>query len=142
MPNQKLENLLNLALEATPEERENSQNLATGYNPEERTWELIVKHSLPLAEGELPPGVRAEQLLNNYSILTVPESLIQAVSELPQIEYIEKPKRLYFAINQAKSASCIDYVQVVGSQYAPDLTGRGVIMAVIDSGYRVIIVPG
>ncbi len=133
MENQKLENLLNLSLSATPQERERSENLQVGYNPEERTWELIVKHSEPLPDlGQM--GIESQELLNNYSILTVPESLITYISELCQIEYIEKPKRLYFAVNQAKAASCIDYVQVEGSTYTPYLTGRGVLVAVIDSG--------
>ena len=34
MENQKLENLLNLSLSATPQERERSENLQVGYNPE------------------------------------------------------------------------------------------------------------
>ena len=37
MPSQKLENLLNLALQATTEEKEKSPGLATGYNPVART---------------------------------------------------------------------------------------------------------
>lgn len=43
MPSQKLENLLNLALQATTEEKEKSSGLATGYNPVARTWELYRK---------------------------------------------------------------------------------------------------
>lgn len=133
MPDQKLENQLNLALEATPDEWEHSGELNIGYNPEERTWELIVKHSESIDElKEL--GILIYPLINNYSILMVPESLITTVSNLPQIEYIEKPKRLFFAINQAKAVSCIDYVQVEGSAYNPYLTGWGIIVAVIDSG--------
>ena len=45
MPNQKLENLLNLSLEVTPRERSRSLELEIGYIPEERSWELIVKYS-------------------------------------------------------------------------------------------------
>lgn len=133
MENQKLENLLNLALGATPQERERSENLQVGYNPEERTWELIVKHSEPLPD-LTDMGVEIQQLLNNYSIVVVPESQIDFISQIPQVEYIEKPKRLYFAINQAKTASCIDYVQIAGSMYTSYLTGKGTIVAVIDSG--------
>lgn len=133
MENQKLENLLNLALEATPRERELSENLQIGYNPEEQTWELIVKHSEPLPD-LTEMGVEIRQLLNNYAIIIVPESQIDRVSQIPQIEYIEKPKRLYFAVNQAKAASCIDYVQIPGSMYTPYLTGRNTLVAVIDSG--------
>ncbi len=133
MENQKLENLLNLALEATPRERELSENLQIGYNPEEQTWELIVKYSEPLPD-LTEMGVEIRQLLNNYAIIVVPESQIDRVSQIPQIEYIEKPKRLYFAVNQAKAASCIDYVQIPGSMYTPYLTGRNTLVAVIDSG--------
>jgi len=133
MPNQKLENLLNLALEASPEERTRSENLSVGYDGENRVWELIVKHSQPLPDLS-ERGVVVEELLNQYAIMKVPEMLIEELSQLPQIEYIEKPKRLYFALNQAKAASCVDSVQVEDSMYAPNLTGRGVIVAVIDSG--------
>lgn len=133
MEDQKLENLLNLALESTPEELEKSEELRIGYNPEERTWELIVRHSESI-DFLKELGVEIYGLLNNYSIITVPESLIEQISDYPQIEYIEKPKRLFFSINQAKSASCIDYVQVEGNEYAPYLTGRGVLVAIIDSG--------
>lgn len=129
MDNQKRENLLNLALEATPEERERSEELEVGYNPAEKTWELIVRYSGDLS-GLGEQRIQVDQLLNGYAILNVPESRIMAVSRLPQIEYIEKPKRLFFAVNTAKAASCITPVQS-GSF---NLTGKGVLVAVIDSG--------
>lgn len=137
MENQKLENLLNLALSASAEEREKSESLNVGYNQNERTWELIVKYSGSL-EGLREVGIRVEEMQNEYAILTVPESDIEAVSSLPQIEYIEKPKRLFFAINQAKAASCVNLLQ----QGNNSLTGKGVLVAVIDSGERVIIMSG
>lgn len=133
MENQKLENLLNLALGATPRERELSENLQVGYDREDQTWELIVKHSEPLPDLK-DMGVEILQLMNNYAIFRVPESQIDRISQIPQIEYIEKPKRLYFAVNQAKAVSCIDYVQIPGSMYTPYLTGKGTFVAVIDSG--------
>lgn len=133
MQDQKLENLLNLALESSPEELAKSEELRVGYHPAERTWDLIVKHSEPIDQLK-EWGIEIYELLNNYAILTVPEALIERLSDLPQIEYIEKPKRLFFAVNQAKAASCINYVQVEDSPYAPYLTGKGVIVAVIDSG--------
>ena len=129
MPNQKLENLLNLSLEVTPQERARSQELETGYMPEEKSWELIVKYSGSL-DGVREIGVQVEELQNEYAILIVPENLIDQVSRLPQIEYVEKPKRLFFAINRAKAASCINILQ----ELPENLTGKGVLMAVIDSG--------
>ena len=45
MADQKLENILNLALDATEEERDKSLELNVGYNPIDREWDLIVKYS-------------------------------------------------------------------------------------------------
>lgn len=147
MQNQKRENLLNLALSATDEERERSENLDVGYDPEERTWELIVRHSGSLA-GLAEAGIQVDELLNGYAVLVVPEHLVDQVSELNQIEYIEKPKRLFFASNMARAASCLSTIQTssgsgtggvgagagVISGLESGLTGRGVLVAVIDSG--------
>ena len=41
---QKLENILNLALETPEEEREQTESLNVGYSAETRSWELIVKY--------------------------------------------------------------------------------------------------
>ena len=43
--NQKIDNTLNLAVEATPEEREKSLELNVGYDPMDRLWDVIVKYS-------------------------------------------------------------------------------------------------
>ena len=129
MQNQKLENLLNLALDTPEGERERSGELRTGFDPAEGTWELIVKYSGSLKEVR-DMGAKAEEMRNEYAILTVPESLIDPISRLPQIEYIEKPKRLFFAINRARAASCINPLEE-----APfDLSGKGVLVGVLDSG--------
>ena len=44
MNDQKLENLLNLALDATDAEREKSLNMNFGYDRQNRIWELIVRY--------------------------------------------------------------------------------------------------
>ena len=129
MENQKLETLLNLALETTNEEREKSDDLNAGYNEQEKTWELIVRYSGSLAEVE-DMGIEPEILLGGYAILKVPQHLIDPISRLAQIEYIEKPKRLFFALYQARAASCLLPVQDAGL----GLDGEGVLVAVLDSG--------
>lgn len=131
MNDQKLENLLNLSLDATESEREKSEALRVGYNREEKTWELIVKYNGDLSEvAAALPGIKVMELINEYAILIVPESLIGPLTGFSQIEYIEKPKRLYFSINIGKSVSCINPVQTGNKR----LSGRGVLTAVIDSG--------
>lgn len=124
MPNEKIENLLNLALDATEEEREKSIELDVGYDRTENTWEVIVKFGGTTEEldvilrenfGEQYARIRMTNLQNEYAILTLPESLIEAVALLPEIEYMEKPKLLFFAVNNGKRASCITPLQTAGA---------------------------
>ena len=73
---QKAENLLNLALDATSEEREKSLELEVGYQPLDQEWDLIIKYSGNLeAVREIASSVT--ELSNEYAILTVPESRIE-----------------------------------------------------------------
>lgn len=129
MNNQKLENILNLALETPRETREKSLNLNVGYEAETRTWELIVKYNGDLS-ALAAEGILVEELLAGYAILTVPEELVDFVAEKSEIEYVEKPKRLFFTVEEGKEASCILPVTL----RTPYLDGTGVIVAVIDSG--------
>ena len=129
MESQKLENLLNLALDATEEEREKSLQLDTGYHPIERTWELIVKYSGSLNDVR-DLADRVTELMNEYAVITIKESRIEKLASLPQIEYVEKPKRLFFQVADGKRVSCINEVQ--GTRFS--LFGQGVLVAVIDSG--------
>ncbi len=129
MDSQKRENLLNLALNATSQEREKSLNLSVGYDSMENEWNLIVKYVGSL-ETLRQAGISAVELLAGYAILTVPESIIDEVSALDEIVFVEKPKRLNFAVLNTRSASCIPAVQ----EGIEGLYGEGIIVAVIDSG--------
>lgn len=127
--NSKIENLLNLALNSTMEEREKSDNLNVGYNRAEQSWEVIVKYNGDI--GRLQSEIiQVEELLAGYAILTIPESLVDSVAELSEIEYMEKPKRLFFSVNAGKEASCIVPVTMGRN----GLTGRGCLIGIIDSG--------
>lgn len=132
--NQKLEDILNLAL-ATPEEvRLRTDNLNVGFDGQNRTWELIVKYHGTL-ERLREIGIKVEELIAGYAILTVPEQLVDLMVELEEVEYVEKPKRYYYSVEEAKAGSCILPVTL----REPYLTGDGVLIAVLDSGERVII---
>lgn len=150
MSNAKIENLLNLALDASEEEREKSWDLSVGYSPVGQTWEVIVRYvqngleqveQFLTAQGMENPASFIDRLSDSYAVLRLPEALVDVIASLPGIIYMEKPKRLYFAVNEAKRASCITALQsasgvgdsssVAGSR---NLTGRNCLVAVIDSG--------
>ncbi|MDD5804972.1 MAG: S8 family serine peptidase [Clostridia bacterium] len=174
MPDQKLDNLLNLALNSTAEEREKSENLNVGYDQQTRMWDVIVKYSM-VGEREADislgggsnvinnvvpsildetgknaisisrefentinsilggSGISVVPLLGGYAIVTLPESMLDEYSKRPQIEFIEKPARLYFEDYFSKEASCINQVQ----RDEPgnlQLSGKGILVGIVDSG--------
>ena len=110
MNDQKIENLLNLALDATESERERSMELDVGYDPVDRRWDLIVKYSGDIQSLE-DENIRVVVLLNEYAIISVPQNMIDRIASSPFVEYIEKPKRLFFAVNEGRRASCINTLQ-------------------------------
>ena len=153
MADQKLDNLLNLAIDSSKEEREKSQNLNVGYDSKSRMWEVIVKYSQGNGTGESGtdgidtagsmeilgasqlggPGISVVPLLGGYAIVTLPESMLDEYSSRKAVEFIEKPTRLYFEDLFSKEASCITQVQ----QNEPgnlQLTGRDVLIGIVDSG--------
>lgn len=126
---QKLENILNLALETPEEEREQTESLNVGYSAESRRWELIVKYHGSL-DRLREQNIVVEELIAGYAILTVPEALVDTVSDTPEIEYVEKPKRFYYGQTFPAGTSCFPPV----TMRTPFLNGRGVLLAVLDSG--------
>lgn len=129
MANQKLETLLNLALEIEERQRQKSDQLGVGFSEESNTWELIVKYNGDINRLQ-SSVIRVEELIAGYAIVTIPESLIDTFTQLDEVEYVEKPKRLYASTFMGKQSSCIFPV----TARDPYLTGRGVLIAVIDSG--------
>ena len=129
--NQKIETLFRAALDATPEERNKSADLSIGFDQSDNTWEVIVKHTGNLLSlKEKYPTITVTELLNNYGILRISETLIDTIVSEDIITYMEKPKQLFFEVTEGKRAACITTLQT----RIPTLTGRGTLVAVIDSG--------
>ena len=106
MENQKLETLLNLALETTNEEREKSDDLNAGYNEQEKTWELIVRYSGSLAEVE-DMGIEPEILLGGYAILKVPQHLIDPISRLAKSNILKNQRGCFSpCIRRGRPLAC------------------------------------
>ncbi|MDE6166996.1 MAG: S8 family serine peptidase, partial [Acetatifactor sp.] len=81
-------------------------------------------------EGLKSLNIQVEYLIAGYALLTVPEQLVEAVAELEEIEYVEKPKRFFYEAFYPADESCIAQV----SERDLYLTGKGVLVAVLDSG--------
>ena len=130
MNSQKIENQLNLALDVPETVRQKTIQLSVGFNELLNTWELIVKYNGNIKRLEDELGIQVELLTNQYAILTVPQGLVNNLSEYSEVEFIEKPKLFYFNVQTAKRSACI--TRLNESPY--NLLGEGVIIAIIDSG--------
>lgn len=129
MDSQKLENLLNVALQTDKSERNFENDTDVGYNPVTNSWELIVKYNGDLTFVESLGGT-VEELIAGYAIIVIPEDKISELIERSEIEYVEKPKRLFYSILESKRVSCI--FQVTNAPL--NLSGSNVLIGILDSG--------
>ena len=128
--NQKIDQELRLAVSVPEEERLETPDLSVGYEEEKQQWEVLVRYSgsLDRVRGELTDQITL--LSNGYAIVTLAENKIERLTQYPEIIYVEKPKRLYEMLDAGVAASCVVPL------WRPDtsLSGRGVIVGIIDSG--------
>ncbi len=125
-----IDNQLNLALDVPQSVRDKTLDLDVGYDAETNLWELIVKYHGDLRSIAEELQASIVELANGYAIITISEYLIERLAEYEEIEFIEKPKRLFYEVNVGRSASCINPLQT--GIY--NLFGENVLIAVIDSG--------
>ena len=128
--NQKNENQLNLALLLPENLREKTGDLNTGFNMSDKEWELIIRHSgeLSLEATELATSIK--ELSAGFALVKIREELIDRLANLPEVIFLEKPKRLYTELDYSVVASCI--TPVWNPPY--NLSGKGVLIGIIDSG--------
>lgn len=105
--------------------------MEAGYNPYSDTWEVIVKYNGDVMRLEELMGIEVEILNSRFAIITIQQNLIPQLATYREIEHIEMPSRITFLVQSGLEASCVLPVQNP-SRY--NLTGKGVIVALIDSG--------
>lgn len=128
--NQKNEEELNLALNLSDEERAKTYDLNTGYDMITEEWELIVRYSGDIEKALEPLNASVQILSGGYAIVKIGKLLVDALASLPEIIYVEKPKKLVYELDYSVYASCV--TQVWSEPY--NLSGNGCIIAIIDSG--------
>ncbi len=133
--NQKLDTELSLSLSLPEEERMRVPIMRSGYEPDTGLWKLLLLYHGSLAEIEEALSLSVIPLLGNYAVIRIPVSQIPALLRYPQVLYLELPSPIYQEEITGIGASCIS-----ASPFSPEtypetqLTGRGVVIAVPDSG--------
>lgn len=126
---EKIDNILNLALESDNEELQKSEELSVGFDEETRRWDLIIRYTGDIKFLDKFEEISVVNLMGGYAVVNVPEALVERLAAEEQIIFVEKPKSLYFTVINGARVSCIDEVQNVEGLY-----GEGVIVGIIDSG--------
>lgn len=75
-------------------------------------------------------GFLAEELLGGYAIVRIRPELAPLLLSEEEILWIEVPARVYTEVTEGRRAACVTALQAG----TPGLTGRGVLVAIIDSG--------
>lgn len=127
---EKFENQLNLALDLSEQQREKSEDLDVGYDKETNQWEVIFRYTGSLDMIKRSETTVFEPLSMGYAIAYIKESELDAFSRNEQVIFIEKPKNLLLNRQLSVAASCMLSVK----NPPLSLTGRGVFVAVIDTG--------
>lgn len=139
----KIDQALQLSLKIPVEERMESTFLNYGFE-NANSLQVIVRYTGNMKDlEEMFPDTTVIELLNGFAIITTRADYINALSALPQITYIEKPKRLSLGLQDSRSASCLSGVQkniytvetdVPNALSGYGLSGLGTFIGIIDSG--------
>lgn len=92
--------------------------------------ELIVRYVGDLKRLQEEIGFRAVELLGGYAVVQIDRERAPLLLEAEEILWTEVPTRVYTEVAGGKRAACVSALQTERS----DLTGRGVLVAIIDSG--------
>ena len=98
--------------------------------------ECIIQYYGSLTELKEKIGFEAEELLAGYAIVRIAESNFASLFLTEEIIWVELTRNLFYETEAGRVASCIPTVQ---RENGLNLTGKGVLVAVLDSGEGVII---
>lgn len=118
---------LSLALSLTEEEREATEDLDIGYDKATNSWNLIIRYA-----GDIKPAIKRlngtiKELLGGFGLVNILQENINELQKDSKVLFIEKPKLLQEESNGNLSLE-------ISGAIRNELSGKGVILGVIDSG--------
>ena len=93
--------------------------------------EVIIKYNGDILKVGEELNIDIEILNSNYAIATLEVSKLDSLYNYREVEYIELPKDLSFALSESLNKACITSVQ---NDPNLKLSGKGTIVGIIDSG--------
>ncbi len=103
------------------------------FEAKDKQEEFIIRYSGDISYIESETNIKITILSQSFAIAKMSIEDIALLKNYSEVEYIDTPKRLYFADEKAQRAACVTEISRGG------LTGRGVLVGVIDSGISNIV---
>ena len=92
--------------------------------------ELIIRYNGNIKDIINDLNGAVEILSSSFAIIKISQKDIEKLEGYTEIEYIEIPKNLFFVLEESKIQSCI----IANDKNIDDLTGKDVLVGIIDSG--------
>ena len=131
-----MDTMLALALDVSREQRERTLELEVGYDGAPGLWEVIVRYEkdAPMRWQEM--GIGVSILSGDYALLRLTAVQLRQIAVQEELLWAEKPRSLFFMRAEgspdfSRQISCLPQGESINE---PELTGRGVLVAAIDSG--------
>lgn len=97
----------------------------------DRDQQVIVKYNGDIKKIAEQEGGTVQIINENYAAIQLPLEKAKNLIQYSEVEYMEAPKVFIYNIEQGMKAACITPVQAEASY---GLTGKGVLLGIIDSG--------
>lgn len=113
-------------------EIQEQENYLAVLGPNESgNWELLVKYNGDIEAVVASEGGQTQLINNQFAFISIPPQNIRNLLNYTQVEYIEVPKQAVYTESSNMTESCITSVQ---NDPPYRLTGRGVLLGIVDSG--------
>ena len=135
MPEQsKLDPTALISIQLGSIERLSAFDFTKNFNTLSDKFEFIIRYTGDIEAIALEVGFDYIRLFNGFAIIYIPEENLDALIRNNKVLYIDKPKRVFYEnIIREYNLSCMSF-ELEGPHTSYRLTGRGILMAVIDTG--------
>lgn len=94
-------------------------------------WEIIVKYHGDILIPVQTVGAKVEILNESFASIVIEPAKVEAFASFFEVEYMQLPQRMFYILRESYGKACITNVH---NPLLYNLTGKGVLLGMIDSG--------
>ena len=128
----KLSGLLQLALKFQEIISEDAFEWITGQKLSDERWDLLLRHYREVEPLAQQYGFVYQRISDEYALIRIEQNQIGPLSTQDEVIYLELPRVMKYILDQSLSKICVTEKTTNPTQFG--LSGKGVIVGIIDSG--------